>query len=150
MTAPGITDGAADIDDTEAKAARAKTFHISPAEGDGDGKWYEIFVRAPADRAALVGADPADFEFGDRADDPNYVLVHYDATNDTLDPSFGYVEGSGAHETERAIFNEFENDLLEEAREDERLRTAPVSEILAEADAVIEAARAFLTEDRHF
>lgn len=149
MTARSFTDNA-DFDDTEAKAARAKTFHISPAEGDGDGKWYEIFVRAPADRAALVGADPADFEFGDRADDPNYVLVHYDATNDTLDPSFGYVEGSGAHETERAIFNEFENDLLEEAREDERLRTAPVAEVLVEADAVIETAQAFLTEDGQF
>jgi hypothetical protein len=32
MTAPGITDNAADLDDTEANAVRAKTFHISPDE----------------------------------------------------------------------------------------------------------------------
>ncbi|RAI16897.1 hypothetical protein, partial [Rhodoblastus acidophilus] len=50
-------------DDAAAKAARTKTFHITTAEGDGDGRWYEIFVRSPIDRAALVGADPDEFEF---------------------------------------------------------------------------------------
>jgi hypothetical protein len=128
--------------------ARARTFHIAMAEGDGDGRWYEIFVRDPADRAALVGGDADDFEFGHRAEDPHSVLVHYDAANDSLDPSFGYQEGSNAQKTERAIFDEFQADLLAEAREDERLRTAPVSEILAEADVVIAQAQAVIHEDR--
>ncbi|PPQ35566.1 hypothetical protein CKO16_20190 [Rhodoblastus acidophilus] len=135
-------------DDAAAKAARTKTFHITTAEGDGDGRWYEIFVRSPIDRAALVGADPDEFEFGHRADDPSYVLVHFDAASDSLDPSFGYEEGSDAYETERAIFDEFKDDLLTEARDDERLRTAPVADILAEADAVIARTRAILADDR--
>ncbi|MBB4200750.1 hypothetical protein CCR94_12640 [Rhodoblastus sphagnicola] len=136
------------FDDAEAKAARARTFDITTAEGDGDGRWYEIFVRNPIDRAALVGANPEEFEFGHRADDPSYVLVHYDAASDTLDPSFGYEEGSDPYETERAIFEEFKEELLAEAREDEGLRTAPVAEILAEADAAIAQTRLILAEDR--
>jgi hypothetical protein len=40
--------------------------------------------------------------------------------------------------------------LTRSAREDERLRTAPVAEVLVEADAVIETAQAFLTEDGQF
>jgi len=141
-------DDDADRDEAASQAVRAKTFHITPAEGDGDGRWYEIFVRSPIDRAALVGADPGEFEFGHRADDPSFILVHYDVASDSLDPSFGYEEGSDAYETERAIFDAFKGDLLAEAREGERLRTAPVSAILAEADAAMAQARATLAEAR--
>ncbi|MCW2318545.1 hypothetical protein M2322_004114 [Rhodoblastus acidophilus] len=139
-------DDDADVDEAAAQAARAKTFQITTAEGDGDGRWYEIFVRSPIDRADLVGADPGEFEFGHRADAASFVLVHYDVASDSLDPSFGYEEGSDAYETERAIFDAFKGDLLAKAREDERLRTTPVPAILAGADAVIAQARATLAE----